>query len=252
MLDFLKVLLATLALLVAAAEVGFVVGRRKQASSDQEGRSQISMVEGALLGLLALLLGFTFSMAVARFDSRQDLVLREANALGTAGLRADLLPLPVQEALRPKLRAYGDARVEYSTAGGDNAAVEAAMKKSSALQKEIWAGAVAEAAQHPTPITALYVASLNELFDLADARAAARFISVPRSVWFVLFLVASLAAGSLGFGAGLIGRRLTLQVNLIPLLLAIILTLLVDLDHPRQGMIQVSSESLIRARADLK
>lgn len=250
--DILKVFIATLALLVAAAEVGFVIGRRKKPHSDQEGRSQISIVEGALLGLLALLLGFTFSMAVARFDARQELVVREANALGTVGLRSELLPAPVRDALRPRIRAYGDARVQYTEAGGDEAAVQAATLKTAALQGELWTEAAAEAAQRPSPMTALFVSALNELFDVAEARAAARLNPVPRSVWIVLYLVALLSSGSLGLGAGLTGRRILLQVNMVPLLLTIILSLLVDLDHPRQGLIQVSSDSLIRARAGLK
>lgn len=246
------VFMGTLAILVLAAEVGFLLGRRHRASSDQDGRSQISIVEGALLGVLGLLLGFSFSMAVGRYDVRQDLVVREANAIGTVLLRCDFLPSQPGIEAKEKLRAYTDLRLEFVAAGFHPEKLAAVAKKTSGLQTELWALATNEARRSPTPVIASLISALNELFDLGEARRAALDNRVPSTVWVVLYLVAGLTSGSLGYGTGLTGRRLTLPISLVPILMGIILTLLLDLDQPRKGLIRPSQESMIRVRDSMK
>jgi hypothetical protein len=245
------VLLASAASLVLASEIGFALGKRQRGNLDPDGRSQISIVEGALLGLLGLLLGFTFSMAVGRFDTRQDLVVREANAVGTVFLRCDSLPPEVQEKAKAKLRQYVDLRLEASRTGDDESLVEI-LKKASSLQSEVWGMAMDEARLRPTGIASGLISALNELFDLGEARVAAFKNQVPAGVWVVLYVVAVLTVGSLGYGSGLTGHRMVLPVTLVPALMSIILTLLVDLGHPRHGLIRVSQESMIRVRDSLK
>jgi hypothetical protein len=111
---------------------------------------------------------------------------------------------------------------------------------------------MSESRSRPTPVAASLVAALNELFDLGEARLAALKNTVPTGVWIVLYFVATLTVGSLGYGVGLSGRRLILPVTLVPVLMAVILTLLVDLGHPRHGVIRVSQESMIRVRDSMK
>jgi len=107
----------TAALLLMTSELGLHLGRRRKGDIDPEARAQISMVEGALLGLLGLLLGFTFSMAVGRFDVRQELVVKEANSLGTVYLLCDFLPPAAQPEARAKVRQYADLRLELAKEG---------------------------------------------------------------------------------------------------------------------------------------
>jgi hypothetical protein len=242
----------TMALLLVSAHVGHLFGRRHREKSDPEARSQVGIVEGALLGLLALLMGFTFAMAVSRFEQRQSLVLREANDLGTAYLRCDFLPGDQQSLARAKLREYADARVTIAFAGVELSQIDESVRHVGRLQADLWAMARDEAKARPGPGIMSLVTALNALFDTGEARRAALDNTVPGSVWVVLYLVAFLTAGSLGFGSGLAGRRMLLPVILVPALLGILLTLLVDLDHPRHGLIHTSQESMIRARDAMK
>jgi hypothetical protein len=253
LLGVTSIFLGTVVLLLITAEAGFFVGRRHRNDSVPDGRLQVSMLEGALLGLLGLLIGFTFSMAVGRYDRRQDLVIQEANALGTASLRCDFLPPEARALAVGKLREYADARLEAFEAGGDSRRFEEAVRKAGRLQSDLWALVREEARAKPTAITSLtLITAMNDLFDLGEVRRATLDDTVPSSVWVVLYIVAALTSGSLGYGSGLTGRRLTLPTSLVPLLLGILLTLLLDLDHPRHGLIRASQASIIRVRETLK
>lgn len=252
LLAVLAIFAGTLLLLLLTSEVGYYLGRRQRERSDQEGRGQVSIVEAALLGLLALLLGFTFSMAVARFDERQQLVIREANAVSTVALRAEILPAGPRAAALARLKDYAELRLEFFEAAADTGKIDEASLKLVKVQSDLWALAREEAAVRPSAVTLGLMESMNDLFDLAEARRAALENMVPFSVWLVLYLVAGLSSGSLGYGSGLAGRRLTLPIILVPLLMGIILTLLLDLDHPRRGLIRASQASMLRVRDSLK
>ena len=239
-------------LIIGAAELGFLLGRRNKDRSDSDARSQISMIEGALLGILGLLLGFTFSMAVNRFEDRRHLVIQEANAMGTVLLRAQVLAPPAYETLKSRMREYVEVRLRYVEAGTDEAKLREALQSGGRLQSELWTIAQEEARVRPTQISALLLASLNDLFDLTEARMAALENSVPSLVWIMLYLVAMLTTCALGFGTGLAGRRILLPITIIPVLLAGLLAMLLDLDRPREGMLQVSQASILRFRDSLK
>jgi len=126
------------------------------------------------------------------------------------------------------------------------------LRKTGQLQSELWGLARENVLERPSPAAPMLLAALNELFDLGDARLAALRNSVPNAVWIVLFFVALLTVGSLGYGSGLTGRRMILPISLVPILMAIILTMLVDLGHPRHGIIRVSQESMSRARESMR
>ena len=237
---------------VVASEVGFVLGRRRKSDVDPDGRSRISMVEGALPGLLGLLLGFTSGSSVGRFDLRQDLVVKEANALGTVVLRGDFLQPPVQSEDRAKLREHAELRLEFVQAGLDAEKPVAESGKPGRLQSKLRERARDEARKRPTPIAASLVAARNDLFDPGETRLAALNNTVPAGVRLVLYFVAALTVGSLGYGSDLTGRRLVLSVSFVSALMAVILTLLVDLGYPRHGLIRLSQESMIRVRESLK
>ncbi len=150
------------------------------------------------------------------------------------------------------MRQYPELRLEFVQAGLDEEKLAASSGKLGRLQSELWEMARDEARKRRTPVAASLVSALNDLFDLGESRLAALSNTVPTGVWIVLYFVATLTVGSLGYGSGLSGRRLLLPVRLVPVLMAIILTLLVDLGHPRHGLIRVSQESMMRVRDSLK
>jgi hypothetical protein len=151
------------AILLGLVELGRRRGRRRIAADPE--RAGVGVVEGALFTLLGLLIAFTFSGAASRFDWRRDLVVREANAIGTAYLRLDLLPAEVQPALRAKFREYLRARLDAYRAMPDQVAAGRALARASTLQDEIWSLAVAGA--RPEPASRLVVLpALNEMFDI--------------------------------------------------------------------------------------
>ncbi len=133
--------------LVVAYHLGFRLGRRRRAAGDEA--AQLGTVQGALLGLLGLLLAFSFSAAAGRFAERQRLILDESNAIGTTYLRADMLPSPHREALRSGLVNYTRARVAFYDAGADVKAVEAAIATSERIHGELWATAIAGVKEAP-------------------------------------------------------------------------------------------------------
>ena len=149
-------------LLLGAAELGFRCGLRVFAKGDDARRKLIGGIEAASLGLLALLLGFTFALALNRFDRRRELVVKEANAIGTTWLRASLLPEPHRAPVRDLLRRYVDARIQFH-GGLDDAGVFAKTVKINAeMQGELWSHAEAAARQSRDAVTALFVGTVNE------------------------------------------------------------------------------------------
>jgi hypothetical protein len=135
--------LAFLGLVLAFSEFGFRLGRRRQTNISGETRSQISTVEASLLGILGLLLGFTIAMSVARFEQRQQDVLEEANAIGTAYLRTQLLPGDAGNSIRQALHDYLTVRVQFGAAGTDGKRIDGLRSEGARLQKQFWDEAAA-------------------------------------------------------------------------------------------------------------
>ena len=202
----------------------------------------------AVLGLLALLLGFTFSLGLNRYEARRLLVVEEANALGTVWLRTDLLAEPTRSAMQADLRRYIDARVKWS----ETEAAEQSWRAAQALQTRVWNDVRAvEAARPGAHLTRAIIDSVNESFDLASARYAARADHLPERVLTILLLYMALSAVMMGYvmaGKGKAHRLATAQL-LALLMLAMILIL--DLDRPRSGGIQVRQTPLEELRASV-
>ncbi|MGH7674674.1 MAG: hypothetical protein ACREMV_05320, partial [Gemmatimonadales bacterium] len=179
------------------------LGRRlavvRRATSPDGGGQGLGAVEGAMFGLMGLLLAFTFSGAAGRFDARRHLIVEEANAIGTAYLRLDLLPPAAQPALRELFRRYVDTRRAADRALPDLPAAQAELDRAAALQGEIWSRAVAAAQTTPTTAaTMLLVPALNAMIDISTTRPMAARMHVPPLVFAllgVLALVCSLLAG---------------------------------------------------------
>ena len=239
-------------LLLTFAEVGFRLGLSLHVSHDQARKGQIGGIQGAVLGLLGLLLGFTFAMAVARHEARRELVVKEANAIGTTFLRAALLPpahvLPVEDLLR----RYVALRIELHSLADDQAKFAEALRLSADLQRQLWEHATAAGRESPTPIVATFIVTLNETIDTEAERLAASRNRIPGVVWLLLLIVASLGCVTSSYGAGAEGARSAFTSFVLPLLITVCMTLIFDVANPRQGFIGVSQQPLLDLQESIK
>ena len=234
----------TAALLLAVAEVGFRFGARRYSQKREAPKGHIGGVQAAVLGMLGLLLAFTFAMAVDRYDTRRKLVLQEANAVGTTYLRASLLPEAHQAPVKDLLRRYVDVRVKYQPLADDPAKLAEGRRISAAIQTELWKHATEAAKEAPNDITVSFIDSLNETIDTDADRIAAGRAQIPSGVWLLLLVVAAFGAFISGYGAGADGLRSILVNVFLPLLITVVIVLIFDLSHPRQGLIGVSQQPM--------
>jgi hypothetical protein len=240
--------LALILVLLASVECGFRLGSRAQRADGQQQTPQIGTLVGALLALLGFLLAFTFGMAGSRFDARKQLLLDEANSIGTAHLRAGLLPEPHRAEVRRLRREYLDVRLAVRTLDD----VPAAVAKSDDLHRRLWAEAEACTQKNPNPVTAMFVQSLNELIDLHTKRLTTGLeYRIPASILVMLGAVSILSMGVLGYHFGLAGSRNFTPTLILVLVFSAVLILIIDLDRPQQGMFSISKQALLDLRTRL-
>lgn len=247
------ILLSVGAILLLATEFGYRIARLHSPERRSLHREQSGVLQGALLGLLGLLLGFTFAMAVGRYETRKQLVLDETNAIGTAWLRAGLLSAASRDALRSLLADYVAARIEGAAVMVDSAAFAEQTARSERDQAAMWQTIVIETKTHDTPATALFTSALNDLIDLDAKRQAASRNHVPLTVWVLLLLVSSTVCWTTGYSSGLreAGRH-GLPMIILPLLFAVVITIVADLDNPRRGLIKVSQQGMLELEKTLR
>ena len=223
--------LVFLALMVSACEAGFRLGRKPvEQKTSEDTKSQVSTVEVGILGVLGLLLGFTMSMAVTRFEVRKQLVLEEAKAIGTAHLRTQLLPAVEGKEIADLLRAYTNVRVPPEGRRDTYEQIAAARQESARLQDAFWQRAVAYGQKDPNPVRAgLLLQSLNEVIDLDGARWMAFQNHVPETVIYVITVVSLLAAVVARYAFGLGGVRQRFSICILSLAITLVLTVIIDL-----------------------
>ncbi len=243
---------AVAALLLAISEAGYRIGMHLYSRKDEARKSQISGVQGAVLGLLGLLLGFTFSMAVNRFESRRDLVLKEANAVGTAWLRAGLLPEVRRAPVKELFRQYVDARLKYQSIGYDPAMIAEGLRKCGAIETALWQHAEAAAIEAPTPITATFVIALNEMIDTAAERITEHRNRIPPVVWVLLIVVAACGCLTSSYGAGAHGARSAFTSFVLPLLITVVIVFIFDLLHTHQGFVSISQQPMLELQQSMQ
>jgi hypothetical protein len=178
-------------------------------------------------------------------------VLQEANSIGTTYLRASLLPDTHKIVVEEMLRRYVDVRLDFYNAGIDTKKIIEAENETAALQREMWAHATAAAEEAPTPITATFIDTLNDTIDLDASSLAALRAKVPSAVWLLVLFVAGIGCCSCGYGAGASGSRSIFSNAMLPLLVAVVITLIADLDRPRQGLVGISQQPLLDLKASL-
>lgn len=231
--------------LLVACEFGHRLRRRYP---DRFPKDEETFAMTSVLGLLALLIGFTFSLALQRHETRRELVVHEANAIGTTWLRMDLLDAPQRDELRALLRRYVDSRIAFGNAATIEAEEET-YRTTATLQDQLWAGVVA--ATQPfrdTPRAASIISTTNESIDLAGERLANRESHVPPRILRMLWFFAIVAAGMVGFEKG--SQRLA--TTLLFLLLTLAVALVLDLDRPASGMTRVSQQPMIDLRESMR
>jgi hypothetical protein len=222
-------------------ELGRRLGRRRQGRDEEGARAGLGAVEGAVFALLGLLIAFTFSGAAARFDARRQLIVEEANAIGTAWLRLDLLPTTARSELQDLFRRYLDARLAVYQTLPDLAAARAELSKANALQDEIWTRAVAAGQQASTPLVVPLVPALNQMFDIATTRTAAVLMHPPAIVFIMLGVLALMSALLAGFAMAGGKSRSWIHVLGFALIMAVTVYVILDLEFPRLGLIRVDA-----------
>jgi RsiW-degrading membrane proteinase PrsW (M82 family) len=231
-----------------AVELGYRIGIKSRIEDDQDRKEQLKSIGDGLSVLLSLLLSFTLTMAVARYDHRRELVVREADAIGTTYLRAATLGQPYQRKVEQLLRNYVDARIDFFAAGFDPAQLEQAVRNSSRLQQELWENMVAVSQSDRTPVVVAFMNSLNEVIDLDSQRLAALQNRIPPRVWLLIIIVALIAVFTQGLP---LKRRFWLTLVLGPMTIAIAVGLIADLDSSRSGFIRVDQGPMYRLKADI-
>lgn len=239
----------TLMLTSVTGWIGAVVLRQRVPISD-DSRDDFKLVQSATLTLLALIIGFSLSMAVSRYDQRKNYEEEEANAIGTEFLRADLLPAAASAEIRADLARYLDLRIEfYQTREGQR--LDEINTATATLQGKLWNAATSGAQSAPNPISALAVAGMNDVINTQGYTQAAWWNRVPLASWILLLVIGAFANLLVGYGAentrGGIGRLLFIM----PLTVSLSFMLIADIDSPRNGIIRVVPQNLISTALSL-
>ena len=214
------------------------IGTWRAAQETERERVGLVTVETALYALLGLMIAFSFSGASTRFDTRRAQTVQEANAIGTAYLRVDLLPASEQPALRMKFRAYTDARMAVYGALPDMAASDAHATRAVKLQAEIWKDSLSALKSAPPQASLLVIPALNDMIDITTTRSIALRTHTPGIILGALILLTLACSLLVGYGlAG--GNPFATNFHMIgfALMMTVTIYVILDLDHPRIGLI---------------
>ena len=212
--------------------------------------ADFGIVLGATLALLALIIGFTFSMAVSRYDLRVSFEAREANAIGTEYLRSQLLPPPDAAKLQALLKSYTDQRILFYTTYGDDE-LQKVGAITARIQADLWSIVRDAAGAQPNAIRALAVGGMNDVIDSQGYTQAAAWNRIPRAAWALMAIIAVCCNVLLGYGSRSIRNERVLML-IVPLVVSISFLLIADIDSPRRGIIRVAPQNLIALSDSLR
>jgi hypothetical protein len=241
------VLALSLVFLFLAAYIGDVL-RNRVIPLKEEMRDDFGVVLSATLTLLGLLIGFSFSMAVSRYDQRKNYEEAEANAIGTEYVRADLLPARDAARVRELLRKYVDQRVLFYTTRDEDRLAKVATD-TAALQNELWSAVLPGATAQPTPPLALVVSGMNDVLNSQGYTQAAWWNRIPIAAWVLMAAIAVCCNLLIGYGAHRTDRRIFL---IVPVTVSIAFFLISDIDSPRAGSIRVAPQNLLSLSQSLR
>jgi hypothetical protein len=236
---------ATIVLIAGAGELGTWIGFHLRAPRPQA--AEIGTLTGAALGLVALLLSFSFAIALARYDVRRTMVLEEANALGSTANFALMLPEAAQKPILGLLRQYTEIRASLGVQY-DPTQFDRDIARSVALQGQLWQQAVVATAAAPQSLPAYrFVNSLNEVNNIHERRITALRYHVPSAVLLMLVAVTMVAMGFTGYNDGVGGARRRVPNLIMSVTVAVLIMLVIDLDRPARGLIHVPVQALLDA-----
>jgi len=242
------IFLVGLAIIFAASEIGWQLGARHGGRAG----GNVSTLESAMLGLLALIIGFTFAMALSRFEARRVAVLNEANAIGTTALRARLLPEPHRTDILRLLKEYVQIRVDFVQSNPSMVELRTVVDRSNVIQEALWQHVKAIVAKDNSMVpNGLFIQTLNEMIDDQEKRLAAFRNRVPNVVLLGLFGIAAIAGGFAGYASGLDPKRNRLPVYIMGFLVSAVILLIFDLDRPSSGFIKTDQQSMIDVKTSI-
>ena len=250
--------LGTAELLVAAGLIlgawlshraGYFIGRRFDPKDEAFGQ-QLALVRGVTQALVAFLVGFAFAGAGSRFIERADLIVTEANALGTAWLRADVLSDPAHRDLKEALRDYTQDRA-VALGTNDRDEIQKRLAKVGGLQERMWRAAIKGTEGNPA-LMLVVLPPLNEVIDLHTTHLALARRHWPLPIMVVLLATAALSYGLVGFGTGRSRRKFSPLDSVYGVVLAIAMWMVIDLDYARRGVLQVPNTPLVETLNAMK
>jgi hypothetical protein len=235
--------------LFTSAVLGYRIALSTRINEDSHHHEHITGLREGLFVLLALLLGFTVAMVLPRFDQRNQLVIDEANAIGTTMLRAEILPEPQRGRSLELLRQYVMVRRDFARQTLlDRSSLDRETQQTNNLQRQLWQEMVAAMQQKPTVVVVTYLQALNSMIDIAATRLAAFENRIPLTVWLIIFVVAAFQSFTIGFS---LKRRFWFSLVMTPLVIAVVMALVADLDSPHTGMISIHQNSMERLVHDV-
>jgi hypothetical protein len=242
----LLVALGLVVLVVGAHEIGFWLGSLTR-SADEPFDLQVGLIRTSTAALVAFLVGFAFSGAASRFIDRADLIVKEANSLGTAYLRADTVAEPQRSELKAALKEYTADRVALLSREGRDQ-IEPLLAKVPGLHDRMWKSAI-KATQDNAPLMAVVLPPVNDVIDLHSVHLAMARRHLPVPIMALLLGTAALGVSMIGFGNGRVGRRFSALDSVYGAVLAVALWMVIDLDYPGIGLIRVSNLPLAETLA---
>ena len=234
---------------VAAHEIGFWLGGLVRRSDEVFDR-QVSLIRNSTTALVAFLIAFAFSGAGSRYVDRLDIIVKEANAIGTAYLRADTIAEPDRRDLKAALREYTADRVELLS-GERRDRIDPLLDKVNGLHERMWRAAI-KGTQGNAPLMAVVLPPVNEVIDLHTTHLSMVRRHLPLPILIVLLATTAVAFGLVGFGNGRIGRRFSLLDSVYGAALATALWMVIDLDYPGYGIIRLSNRTFVETLATMK
>jgi hypothetical protein len=241
----LPVVLGLFVAMVVCLELGYRLGWRR-IRVDGGAHEGLGSIEAATFALLGLLLGFAFSGALGRFDARRSLIVQEANAIGTAYLRLDLAPPEDQPMLRQLFREYLDARIRVYATPRDDDATNRSVAAAEAVQRRIWAKVIASAQRDQSQnVARVVVPAINDMIDITTVRTVALYTRIPSAILLLLLVVALCSAMTAGYAMAKRGHRSILHIVLYATSIAMTLYVVLDLEHPRLGLIRLDATDRI-------
>lgn len=228
--------------ILACLRIGWRIGRKRLLALGEDGHAGLGALDGAVFGLMGLLIAFTFTGAATRFDTRRSLVTEHVNAIGTAWLRLDLLAEPEREKARDGFRRYVDTQLEIVRNSGNDDAVLAGMARLSSIQAEIWETLIhAARTDRSLPLSQVVLPPANDMFDLSTTRFMAAQQHPPAAVFLMLGILVLVSGLLAGYGMAKAERQSSLHLLGFAAIMALSVYLILDIEYPRLGLVRIDS-----------